>query len=361
MSEVELEDRGRRNSMEKIHLDVLRFLDSRSLQHAPFVCRRFDSLVRQHLRDVARPHLEIVQIRQLDDDPLVPFFSCRCLPSTGAVRQFRAVSIGAAVEWLRPLLAGTFVRLFNLQNVDLTAEVLEALRRLPADFRLVQLSFVGVSFVHSLPPELAALLSGELRAARFYFGRLRGVRPADFFDRMLESEAFRRAEKIQIDVATYVERPFLGFSDDAILRWFFAARPLQGYGVMIVRDVELGDDFLAKLLERFLVETTANTLSLVVCGQCRQNTRDYAQFVTLRNETPTCVVPNVRTGEQLEVEVLDKRRLEIARRPLTAGARLEGGGGKSGRPLDSAAISSVEPKRKREDHDEEESEAGRLL
>ncbi|KAI6234175.1 hypothetical protein M3Y99_00833500 [Aphelenchoides fujianensis] len=360
MSEREIEDRRRLGSTEKIHLDVLRFLDSRSLQQARFVCRRFDSLVRRHLRDVARPHLEIVQIRQLDDDPLAPFFLCRCLPSTGSVRQFRAASIRTAVEWLRPLLGGTFVRLFNLQNVDLTAEVLEALLRLPADFRLVQLSFVGVSFARSLPLQLAALLSGELRAARFYFGRLRDVRPADFFDRMLESEAFRRAEKIQIDVATYVERPFLGFSDDAILRWFFAARPLQGYGVMIVRDVELGDDFLSKLLERFLAETTANTLSLVVCGQCRQNTRDYAQFVTLRNETPTCVVPNVRTGEQLEVEVLDKRRLEIARRPLTKGARLEGGSGKSGRPVDSWAIPLIEPKRRRNEENAEEVEVEHL-
>ncbi|KAI6195684.1 hypothetical protein M3Y94_01016800 [Aphelenchoides besseyi] len=312
-----------RRSNDQFHLEVLRFLDSHSLQAARLTCRSLNSLISEHLNEVARTHLEIVQIRQLDSDSNnnSRVFTCRCLPSRGSVKQFRTDSIHLAVEWLRPLVRGTFLRLFNLQNLDIDHHVLDALTQLPVDFRLVQLSLVGVSLRESEPQKLCDLMQRQLRATRYYFGRIRDVRSIDFFDGMLKSDAFLAMEKIQIDVATYVDRAYLGLSDDAIIEWFFEAAPILGYGVLIARDVELADDFLQKLLNRFLLQHTPKTISLVVCGHCQQNTSEYSSYVTIRNETSTCVVPNMRTGEQLEVEVLSKERLEIARRPLTKDAQ----------------------------------------
>ncbi|KAI6193013.1 hypothetical protein M3Y96_00973100 [Aphelenchoides besseyi] len=310
----------------QFHLEVLPFLDSHSLQVARLACRPLKSLISEHLNEVVRAHLEIVQIRQVDSDTNndTCVFICRYLPSRGSVKQFRTDSIHSAIEWLWPLVCGTFLCLFNLQNLDINHQVLDALTQLFIDFRLVQLSLVGVSLRKSEPQKLCSLLQRQLRATRYYFGRIKDVRSIDFFDGMLQSDVFLSMEKIQIDVATYVGRAYLSLSDDAIIQWFFEAAPILGYGVLIVRDVELADDFLQKLLNRFLLQHTPKTISLVVCGHCQQNTSEYSSYVTIRNETPTCVVPNMRTGEQLEVEVLNKERLEIARRPLTRDAQFLG-------------------------------------
>ncbi|KAI6174712.1 hypothetical protein M3Y97_01020700 [Aphelenchoides bicaudatus] len=251
---------------EKHYLDILSFLDARSLQRIRFASRQFNTLVQKNLSDVARPHLEIVQIRLTNDGE----FNCR-------------------------------------------SETLKALERIP-ECRLVQLSLVGVSMAETNAEQLCSLMQVQLRASRFYFGRIRDASSDQFYDGMLQSSAFLAMEKIQIDIATYRDRQFLGFTDDAIIEWYFTATPIMGYAVMIVRDVELGADFLEKLFKRFLEQTTPKSISLVLCGQCRQQTEKFEQFVRMRNEVATCTILNETTKEELEVEVMDKNRLEIARR-----------------------------------------------
>jgi hypothetical protein len=46
-----------------------------------------------------------------------------------------------AVSWLRPLMRNCFIRLFNLQNLDLDETALAALERIP-ECRLVQVGFL---------------------------------------------------------------------------------------------------------------------------------------------------------------------------------------------------------------------------
>jgi len=298
-------------SNEKIHLDILRFLDSRSLQKARFASRQLNSLIQKELSDVAVSHLEIVQIRWQNEGGLI----CRCLPSIGPAHQYKPVSMLDAVAWLRPLVRNCFIRLFNLQNLELDGEALNALERIP-ECRLVQLSLVGVSLANTNAQKLCDLMQVQLRANRYYFGRIRNASSDKFFDGMLRSNAFLAMEKIQIDVASYSNCEYLGFTDDAIIEWYFKANPILGYAVMIMRDVDLREDFVEKLLKKFQQQTQPKSISLVLCGQCRQITTNFEQYISIRNEVSTCALANLQTGEELEVEVMDKSRLEIARRTL---------------------------------------------
>ncbi|CAD5209324.1 unnamed protein product [Bursaphelenchus okinawaensis] len=269
-------------------------------------------VINRHFDYINRPNLEIVQIRQSEDQ-----IQCRCLHKNGKSKTFETNQLSAALKWLSPLIHNAEIRLLVLMKVKLCEVAFSQLAGcLP--FHIKQLSMTGVDFLHTSPITFENLLNLTFKADRYLFGCVRNVASAHFNSQLLDSKAFVDAEMIDIDVLSFQEfsLPCLAVYELSLINWFFNCNTDKSR-TLISNRLCLGPFFLAEVINTFKTETKPKPAQMVLCGRIVQCTESYKHLMFNRNGKTVVAVRNNDTLEELVVAIWSSAdKVEITRKDI---------------------------------------------